>query len=340
MRSSLSRRDVVAGLSLTAGIAAVMPAWARPPDSGLTFLAVGDWGRDGASHQRDVAGQMGLAAHRAGCRFIVSTGDNFYENGVQSARDPQWESSFERIYTAPSLQLPWYAVLGNHDYRGVPQAQIDYAIGSGRWRMPARYYRVAGSELGLADADLFFLDTSPLVHKYRDSVEGAIAMNVATQDVEAQLAWLDQELARSQAPWKIVFGHHTIYSGGSAHGNTVELVAQVMPLLERHGVQVYINGHEHDLQHIRVRAVDYICAGAGSETRPTGLISGLAIRVGPVGICTDDARPKRSGPSIPRLQGNDRVSGDNRTRSHREGHVTGPARPTAAVPRCHDPARP
>ena len=94
-------------------------------------------------------------------------GDNFYEDGVQSTSDPQWRSSFETIYSAPSLQIPWYVALGNHDYRGVPQAQIDYAKISHRWQMPSRYYKVSGGQIGAPHLDLFVIDTSPLVHKYR-----------------------------------------------------------------------------------------------------------------------------------------------------------------------------
>jgi acid phosphatase len=140
--------------------------------------------------------------------------------------------------------------------------------------MPSRYYKVAGTDIGAPQADMFFLDTSPLVHKYRETADSAIARNVETQDVGAQLAWLDAELARSQAPWKLVFGHHTIYSGGSAHGATPELMEQVKPILERRRVQAYFNGHDHDLQHIKVGSVNYICTGAGSEVRPTSSIPG------------------------------------------------------------------
>ncbi len=236
---------------------------------------------------------MGLAAGQIGSRFVVSVGDNFYENGVQSARDPQWKSSFEDVYTAPSLRTPWYTVLGNHDYRGAPQAQLDYAAGNARWRMPSRYYKLAGVEVGAPQVDLFFIDSSPLVHQYRENVEGAIARNVASQDVATQLAWLDRELGASRAPWKLVFGHHTIYSGGSAHGNTVELVQLVKPLLERHGVQAYINGHEHDLQHIRVGGVDYICTGAGSEVRPTGRIPGTLFALSRSGFAAFRVGPER-----------------------------------------------
>ncbi len=271
---SVTRRSVASGMAAGALAATIPRGAARAAGGGVSFLALGDWGRDGASHQKDVAAAMGKAAAEIGARFVVSVGDNFYENGVRSAADRQWKSSFEDIYTAASLQVPWYVALGNHDYRGNPQAQVDYAKISPRWRMPSRYFKVSGAEIGAPGLDLFFIDSSPLVHKHRAKVEGVIAGNVAGEDVATQLAWLDTGLGRSTAAWKLVIGHHTLYSGGSAHGNTPELLTLIKPLLEKHGVQAYINGHEHDMQHIRVGAVDYICSGAGSEVRPTGRIAG------------------------------------------------------------------
>ena len=213
---------------------------------------------------------MGAAAAAVGSAFTISTGDNFYENGVQSATDRQWQTSFEDVYTHPALAGPWHVVLGNHDYRGSPQAELDYARANPRWGMPARYYTLRPAPF----VEMFFIDTSPLVHSYRSNVHGAIAANVASQDVGAQLAWLDAALARSDAAWKIVVGHHTIRSGGSEHGDTPELVAMVLPILQRRGVRIYLNGHEHDLQHIARDGVDFICSGAGSEVRPTGPTTG------------------------------------------------------------------
>jgi acid phosphatase len=196
----ISRRDALIGLS-GAAVAATLPltkAAAAAPS--LNFLVMGDWGREGVSHQRDVAGQMGRIAQSANARFVVAVGDNFYENGVASVQDPQWRSSYEDVYVAPSLQKPWHALLGNHDYKGTPQAQIDYTAHSSRWKMPARYYQLSGADYGMPAVDMFMLDTSPLVHSYRKNVESVIAKNVASQDVAAQLAWLDRGLAASRAP--------------------------------------------------------------------------------------------------------------------------------------------
>jgi acid phosphatase len=268
-----NRREVLNAIAAAAAFAA-MPRAAGAASAALNFLVVGDWGRDGTNHQREVALQMGKAAKKFGSRHVISVGDNFYENGVQSASDPQWRSSFDEIYTAQSLQIPWYVALGNHDYRGVPEAQVDYAKTSDRWRMPSRYYKVAGSDIGAPHVDMFVIDTSPLVHQYRDNVHSVIAENVASQDVPAQLRWLDEQLAASTAPWKLVVGHHTLHSGGSAHGDTPEVVQLIEPLLQKHRVQAYINGHDHDLQHIRRGGVDYVCCGAGSEVRPVQAIEG------------------------------------------------------------------
>lgn len=269
---SITRRTVVGGMALAAAAAPFAGLGAATPAGG--FLVVGDWGRDGAQHQRDVAVAMGKAARDLGSRFVLSVGDNFYESGVQTAHDAQWKSSFEDVYTDAALQVPWYVALGNHDYRGNPQAQVDYAATSPRWKMPSRYYKVSGDAVGLAGVDMFVIDTSPLVHKYREKAEAVIAANVTKQDIYAQLAWLDRELAASTARMKLVVGHHTIRSGGSGHGETPELVEFVQPLLVRHGVQAYINGHDHDLQHIRRDGIDYVSCGAGSEVRPVKAVEG------------------------------------------------------------------
>lgn len=268
----LNRRTVVAGIAASTALAPLVSA--RAATKPLDFLVIGDWGRDGASHQRDVAVQMGRASAARASRFVLAVGDNFYDDGVDSVADPQWQSSFENVYTDPALQIPWQVALGNHDYRGNPQAQIDYTATSKRWRMPSRYFKVAGADMGMPAMDMFVIDTSPLVHKYRDNVQSMIARNVMAQDVQMQLAWLDKALGESGAAWKIVAGHHTVRSGGSGHGDTPELVAMLKPILERHRVQAYIAGHDHDMQHIVDNGVDYILCGAGSEVRPVASVKG------------------------------------------------------------------
>ena len=264
-----SRRDV-----LKSGVGGVLALpflgeAARADTGALPFLVVGDWGWDGAFKQREVAAQMGSEAARSGSKFVISVGDNFYQRGVESAADPHFRSSFEDIYVAPSLQTPWYPVLGNHDYRGNVDAQIAYSAVSSRWRMPARYYKRAEALPDGGAVDFIFLDTSPFVARYRGT-----DVRIDGQDPKAQLSWFESALSQSTARWKIVVGHHPVFSGGRDHGSTVELMRDVKPLLDRHGVTAYFFGHDHDLQHIVVDGVHYIGCGAGANARPTSMITG------------------------------------------------------------------
>jgi len=239
---------------------------AAPEPGGLNFLIFGDWGRQGEQDQVEVAEQMAKAAQDIGAKFVISVGDNFYENGVASVSDPHWRASFEDVYHQAPLQVPWHAILGNHDYHGSCEAQIAYHDTNPRWNMPARYYLQSHTLDGGTTADFFYLDTTPLVKGYHTETEAQRQAGV--QDVRRQLDWFKASLAASKAQWKIVIGHHPIYSGG-LHGNMPELIKHVLPLLRKHGVQVYFNGHDHDLQHLTAGGINLFDTGAGSQFRPT-----------------------------------------------------------------------
>src|ERR1700761_2494820 len=143
----LTRRDFVRTLFAASQTALVgkLLATSLQADNAFTgalnFAVIGDWGRKGEPDQARVAQQMGLACAKASAGFVISVGDNFYEDGVASVQDPHWQQSFDQVYTSPSLHVPWYAILGNHDYKGNVQAQLDYAKTGSRWKMPGRYWR-------------------------------------------------------------------------------------------------------------------------------------------------------------------------------------------------------
>jgi acid phosphatase len=218
----------------------------------LEFLAVGDAGA-GDRAQKIVAGAMAAAAAERPIAFVLYLGDNFYPRGVRSVKDKGWKKKFEEIFSRESLDLPFYSVLGNHDYFQNAQAQVDYTAVSRRWKMPARYYVFTEKIDAETAVDFFALDTEVL----------------AQGRGKEELAWLERRLATSRARWKIVFGHHTVYSGGLKWRKQTEKMRGLLePLFVKYGVTLYLCGHSHNLQAIGpVSGVHYIVDGAGARPR-------------------------------------------------------------------------
>ena len=194
--------------------------------SQLNLLIISDWGGKGGPTQVAVAKQMGRTAEAQKSRFVVTCGDNYHGSGIESADSPRWKTEYEEIYTAPSLMVPWYPSLGNHDNRGKVEAEIDYSKRSSRWRLPARYYKHVERIDGTNEALFVHLDTAPFVAAYYKKTSG---YRVQGQDPKAQVRWLESVLAESPARWKIVVGHHPIYSSAPGHGDTKELIAGILP---------------------------------------------------------------------------------------------------------------
>merc|ERR1712066_406789 len=80
-----------------------------------------------------------------------------------------------------------------------------------------------------------------------------------------QIAWLAAELEDSTADWKIVLGHHPVYSAGS-HGITEELLDELDPLMRKFRVQVLFSGHDHSKQLMQYRGLNYVISGVGGKS--------------------------------------------------------------------------
>lgn len=250
----------------------IAPRAALNDDYPLHFLAIGDWGRNGADHQVHVAKQMGKWATDHPNNFIISVGDNFYPSGIASEHDPLWHYSFENVYTDFSLQWDWYPILGNHDYKSDPDAQVRYSKISRRWKMPARYYSKEVS-LGTGKGKVLFLfiDTNPMIPEFYSNAE--YGPHVAGQQPEKQLDWINQTLQNASADvkWKIVVGHHPMYTAGPRTTNydTLAIRKVLEQTLEQNKVDIYLAGHDHSLQHLKTGTyTHHFISGAGSEVTP------------------------------------------------------------------------
>lgn len=229
----------------TAGAGRVLARPPAPPPAvaggRLHVLATADFG-SGNSNQRAVGAQMGAIQRRDPVDLVILGGDNIYASSAWGDGDLR---GIEQTFTKPYRELiaakvPFHAVLGNHDIRsdnGDPQVAFKPFGMKGRWYTVRR-----------GPVEFFMLDTN---------------VNAPWQH---QLPWLRSALAASTAPWKVVVGHHPIYSAG-LYGDDRALINRLTPLFERYGVQLYINGHEHNYERTKlIGGTTYLTVGGGGAS--------------------------------------------------------------------------
>lgn len=230
------------------------------PASQVTLLALGDQGSGDLQQWRVARGMEQVAEREGGLNMVLLLGDNFYGKPLTGIDDPAWQLKFERVYHGDWLShVPFYAVLGNHDYPKSAAVELDYGrkgAGSGRFQMPDPFYaRDFGEVEGRPLLRVVFLDTS--------------------QDAAGRQRQADflQAAFSSSGPapmWKMVVAHHAIRSGGGKHGEDRELLAQLLPAMQRSGVDIYLSGHEHN-QQVLVHPGEpaWLISGGGGQTIDT-----------------------------------------------------------------------
>jgi len=257
------------------GAGDALPPAAPPPDAqAFHFLAVGDFGVKikELARQKAVADQMAryVGQTKIQPQALALLGDNFY-GGLEGkgVASPRWDVNVESMYPAATFPCPMYAMLGNHDYSDEANgasvaAQLAYASHApgSRWTMPSRWYRL---DLPAHDPLVSFivLDTNWTYAK-----EGYLS----DKDRKDQSDWVAGELAKPRpGTWLFVLGHHPVFSDG-VHGDTPGLAQELDPLLRQHKVEMYLSGHDHDLQHLQFdgHPTSFVISGAGgARTRPT-----------------------------------------------------------------------
>lgn len=243
--------SLVNGTMLPAFMRVPPPLFAvKPRGKTVRVLTLGDYGAGDEKNkqiagepQKKVAAAMLKTHKKKAFDFALTLGDNFYPTGMFSPSDPRWKTLWSELYDP--LKLKFYVTYGNHDW-GSPDSPISeliYAQQSKSWTLPAPYYTFTSGP-----AQFFALDTNEVS--------------------ELQLQWLREALAASTAQWKIVYGHHPIYSAGQ-HGNGNDLIARLLPVIKDRA-DIFLAGHEHDLQHLKPEGNVhfFINGGGGAGIRP------------------------------------------------------------------------
>ena len=233
---------------------AAVPSTA-PAGRETVLLAMGDWGEDTAA-QRSVAGAMGKyaeanASRRRPINAVLLCGDNFYFK-LTGINDPRWTTLFERMYGPRSLNVPFYACLGNHDHDGDNlRIELAYARAhpESRFKLPARWYRV---DIPKAEP----MVTVIMLDSNRD--------NFTDVQWNQQVEWLDRQLQSPRGRWTICCAHHPLFSNGFFWGNGV-LQRDWGTLFKKYHVDFYLCGHEHNLEHLEIPGwfPSFVIAGGG-----------------------------------------------------------------------------
>ncbi len=224
-----------------------------PPGPSLDVLVLGDHGT-GDEGQAMVANSIAAALENDPPDLVLTVGDNFYPDGVESVEDPVWSANFERVYAGSFWDgLVFHPTLGNHDHHGNIQAQIQYSGLSPRWHMPGRFHAFRRA-LPSGDSVLFL----------------ALDTNAATDDTlfaRTQAAWADSVLGSTQAGWVLAYGHHPLATVGR-HGPEEAVQDLLLPLFEDR-VPLYLSGHNHSTELLPVNEtlLQVVCGGGAARDK-------------------------------------------------------------------------
>ena len=222
----------------------------------ISFFVISDWGWGGTEGQKAIACQMSNLASKISPSFVISCGDNFQYEDTSFDDSNLWTKNFEEVYNFPSLKIPWFVALGNHDYIGDVNGEIAYSKKNALWHMPSRFYSFTVQYSISQTIRFIVLDTYSLVNNSGfDSIE--------------QYRWLKHTLSEAKEDWIIVIGHYPVFSSSHHHGNTKELVNTLFPLLNQYHVDYYLCGHDHNFEHLRVpdSNIEFLLVGTGGDCR-------------------------------------------------------------------------
>jgi hypothetical protein len=259
---------------------AASPVWSATqsfttiaPSGAMTIGVSGD-SRDSSDvfqllqlRMRDAA----VAAQLFGGDFVLwGAQESLYATWLSAAwKDPNDATKFLTLGQQMILAVP-----GNHEN--------DSSQFFGNFAIPGdgMYAKTYGSVL-LGSAHVLLLD------------DEQIADNPAGAEALAQLAWIDADLAAAEAdranhPFIVAIHHRGELATGmhSADPDVAAARAALMPLWDKHHVDVVFNGHEHDYERSKpstgpatapvpqtapsTGTTYIVCAGAGADSDPPG----------------------------------------------------------------------
>jgi len=148
-------------------------------------------------------------------------------------------------------------VIGNHDEPNQPKYAPFHMGGE-------RYYT--------------FKPKPPLLARLTDNDVQFFMIDTENFD-RAERGWLEREMGKSDARWKIPVFHRPIYTSGRYSLWALWTRSSIEPALVRHRARFVLSGHEHFYERIKPqKGITYFISGAGGslrahDIRPSGLMA-------------------------------------------------------------------
>ena len=243
----------------------------KPRGVKTRFVAFGD-NSYGDISDRAIAYQ----AYRARPDFIMNTGDNVYEDGL----DNEYARYFFPVYNAeqagqrtgaPILRsVPFYSVIANHDVHATdaqkrPVANFtlhnDALAYFTNFHLPLNGPKPANATPAYGDVEAIahfqacagsrFPNMVNYSFDYADAHFLCLDSNIYVDPTNPELqAWITSDLKGTDAAWKFVVYHHPAFNAGYDH-YAEQHMRVLTPIFERHGVDMLLHGHEHTYQRTR-----------------------------------------------------------------------------------------
>ncbi len=201
----------------------------------VRFLAFADSG-GGSVAQHQIARVLRESAPD----LVLQAGDVVYPLIETNRMDARCLS----VYGTQMRTTPFFFTPGNHDlYLGDTAYLETFYLPTNSATGTEHFYSFDAGDVHFCS---LFVPSRDLNYRYPGYVLG---------DGSAQLQWLTNDLAHSDKPWKVLFFHATLNTSGTHRADTsgnisdrLEFQRWLLPIAERYGVQLVLNGHDHNYQ--------------------------------------------------------------------------------------------
>jgi hypothetical protein len=213
--------------------------------SSIRVLMMGDFGTRGED-QHKVAAAMIQEHQKKPFDFGLTLGDNFYVP-ITSPDDPNFKFAFEDLYGP--MGITFYPSFGNHDWGGeYPAIVLAYSAKNPHWNFPAPYYTYTAGSVQ------FFVVNTEFQFETPDGLSAGVSA--------LQLRWLQSELEKSKATWKVVYGHVPIFTSLYVDTGPMQDLLEVL----KGRADFYIAGHVHNLDQFKpVSGVNFFIIGSSGR---------------------------------------------------------------------------